>query len=146
MTIGLSGCAAGMHASPPVVLFTQNAAIADQTATLPIVAGTYAGEFSETEGSKVIDGTVKIAIKQSGSKISGTFTYTTNKVKETLPFSGSVKKALHGAKLKFIIQNPHGRSASGKATVKGDTLKGTAYAAPSGTLPAVHIKFVAKKQ
>ena len=146
LAFGLTGCAAGLHAAPPVAPFSQNAPLVDQIAAVPIVSGTYAGEFSETEGTKVIDGTVKITVQQDGSKISGKFTYITAKTKETLPFSGSVRKSLHGAKLKFVIRNPNGRSATGKATVKGVTLKGTAYAAPSGSKPAVYIKFVAKKQ
>jgi hypothetical protein len=112
----------------------------------PKVAGTYTGTFSETEGSHTANGTVTIAITQSGRSISGTFDVTIGTKTADLTLSGKVRAIKDGARLTFTIIDPHGRNAAAKARVDEKLLNGTAYVAPSGSKPAVNIKYKTKLQ
>ena len=118
-----------------------------EDATVPNVAGTYKGAFTATENGHTANGTYSQVIKQSASAISGTVTETAAGHTNTFNFSGTVAKAVRGAKLKFTIFNQiNGRNASAHAKVIGKNETGKAYVPPSGTNPAIYFTFKGTKQ
>jgi hypothetical protein len=113
---------------------------------VPRVAGTYNGSITESAGSRERSGTVTTTIIQHGLRISGTFDVTFDSQTSDLSISGTVKAGKKGAVLTFMIDDPKGRSAQAKATVRKKTLKGTAVVPPSSSQPEVDIVFRAKRQ
>ena len=146
LLLAFAGCGGVTSSVPQDTNAVPYGASAVQPDTVPKIGGTYDGSISETEGSKTATGTVEIVINQNARKISGTVTPTIDGHTAQLTFSGSVRATKHGARLSYTIFDPKGRSATGKATVRGTSLNGTAYVPPSGSQPAVTIKFNTKKQ
>jgi len=146
LLLAFAGCGGAMNSVPQVANTVPQDASAIRPDTVPKIGGTYDGSISETEGSKTATGTVQIVINQNIRKISGTVTPTIDGHSAHLTFSGSVRGTKHGARLTYTIYDPKGRSASGKATVRGTSLNGTAYVPASGSQPAVSITFNTKKQ
>jgi hypothetical protein len=113
--------------------------------SVPHVAGTYEGSYSETIGDRTVNGTVTIVIDQSGSKISGKFDVDEKGAKFPFGLKGSVRSAPHGARLRFLITQPDNRDAHARASLIGKVLKGKALAPATKSQEAVHIKFDTKE-
>lgn len=111
------------------------------------VADDYAGSLIETEGTHTRMGTVTIAIKQQGTKISGAFDITFSSQTSDLTLSGTVKSQTKTkARLAFTIFNPHGRNAKATATVTAAALVGKATVPPNTSQPGVILTFKAKRK
>jgi hypothetical protein len=146
IAIALAGC--GREASvptagnaPPSVIIGVRSAAPDVSVT-----GTYDGSVTEVEGSHSRSGGVVIAIKQKGTKISGTFDITFSSGHDyDLTLSGSVtSKTKKGAKLAITLTYSNGETAKGAAALAGKKLSGKATAqAKSGTAT---ITFDARKK
>jgi hypothetical protein len=120
-----------------------------QPLSVPNVAGTYDGTYSETIGEQTVHGTLVFTIDQTSSKMSGSFDVTVNGNGFNFPVHGTVSsgKKPGAARLNFTIVNVGGgRNAAAKGIVKGGKLSGTAYVPPDGSKAAVSIKYAGTKQ
>ncbi len=149
-SISLGACG-GSHAVTPASGFAPTSdSIAGLStfavAAVPNVAGTYSGSVTATENGRSASGTVVVVLQQSGSTISGSVKTTINGKTLTQALSGTVKRTLKGAFLKFTIFASSGPNATGTGTVIGTHFNGKAYVPPSGTKPAVTFKFKTVKQ
>lgn len=132
-------------AAPNAGAFSRFTLISADDATIPNIAGTYAGSIVETVDGKSATGHASFDLKQSGSKISGTVTITYNGKSHTLNLSGTAAKTSKGVALKFTVFDSNGRNASAHGRVGGKQFNGKAYVPPDGSKPAVYITFKTTK-
>jgi len=114
--------------------------------SVPKVAGTYQGSYSERIRSTTVKGTVTIVMQQNGSKISGKFDIKVNGHSFNTTFKGMVSTGPHGARLHFTIFNVGGtRNAKAHATVIGSKLNGKGKVPATASKAAIYLKFKTKK-
>lgn len=144
LTLGACGGGHGMvPAGVPDSPFSKSIAPFDAAvdATVPNIAGTYTGTFVATEDGRSGSGTIKIVVKQSGSKVSGTATLSANGKSTTGDWSGTAARTKKGVSVKFVTYDYNGRNATGHGNVIGKHFNGKAYVPASGKNPAVTITF-----
>jgi hypothetical protein len=93
-----------------------------------LLTGNWSGVWKRTEPTPA-DGTVKLALQQSGTRVAGNFSVTSAACLTTHDIAGTVK----GSKVELTVDALEA-SASFTGTVAGDTLAGTiTVTCPSGT-------------
>lgn len=112
------------------------------------VAGTYGGSIKEVEKGQTHTGTLTITIKQSGTKISGSFDIAFEQGSIDLTLSGSINKETKTeAKLAFTLYDASGNEyGKAKSTVSSTKLKGKAIVPPQGSHSEIKATFKAKRK
>jgi hypothetical protein len=122
-----------------------SAAHSPTIASVPKVAGTYAGTWKQTGGGGPPEsGTVTIAIAQSGSKVSGTIAAKYKTKTNKMTFTGTVKSGAHGAQTQLIVKGPY-NDGKGSATVVKSTLSGKVVFPAHAGKSKLTVTFSAKK-
>jgi hypothetical protein len=146
----LAGCGGFDQAalSRPAVQLSggSGAAVGRERISIPQVAGTYRGRYSETIGKTNVKGIVTIVIHQSGASIAGKFQPLVKGIRYNLGLKGRVEAIPHGARLHFTILAFGGRNARARAFVIGRYFYGRGLAPADDGEQAVHMKFRSEKE
>jgi hypothetical protein len=147
--LGVAGCATrpgeALPVTPALPAAMREAFVSPTTEN---VAGTYDGSIKEVISGETHTGTLDVTIKQSGTKISGSFDIIFAQGSLDLTLSGEIKSQKKTtAKLAFTLYDPKGkRYGTATATVRGKKLKGNAVVPPSGTHSEIKATFKAKRK
>jgi len=94
------------------------------------LAGTYKGTFVEKGGGATISGKVVIALKVSGTAVSGHYVLTSGGKSRTVTYSGTGQHTKHGFKMSLVAVAADGCRATGPATIANRKFSGS-YMAPA---------------